>query len=82
LTPGVEGTTCVLSFIVLPVIDLVNIGNDDQFEESGEGVYTEISTKGLHDPILTPQEKMSVKAGESSLKRHPKSRAKSGHKEI
>jgi hypothetical protein len=50
LSPGVEGTTCVLSFIVLPVIDLDNIGSDDQFEESGEGVDAEISAKGLHDP--------------------------------
>jgi hypothetical protein len=50
LTSGVEGTTCVLSFIVLPVIDLDNIGSDDQFEESGEGVDAEISAKGLHDP--------------------------------
>jgi hypothetical protein len=50
LAPGVEGTTCVLSFIVLPIIDLDNIGNDDQFEESGEGVDAEVSAKGLHDP--------------------------------
>jgi hypothetical protein len=50
LAPGVEGTICVLSFIVLPVIDLDNIRNDDQFEESGEGVDAEVSAKGLHDP--------------------------------
>jgi hypothetical protein len=40
----------VLSFIVLHVIDLDNIGNDDQFEESGEGVDAEVSAKGLYDP--------------------------------
>jgi hypothetical protein len=50
LAPGVEGTTCVLSFVVLPIVGLDNIGNDDQFEESGEGVNTELTAKGLHDP--------------------------------
>jgi hypothetical protein len=50
LAPGAEGTTCVLSFVELPVVDLDNIGNDDQFEESGEGVNAEVTAKGLHDP--------------------------------
>jgi hypothetical protein len=50
LAPGVEGTTCVLSFIELPIVNLDNIGNDDQFEESGEGINAEVTAKGLHDP--------------------------------
>jgi hypothetical protein len=49
LAPGVEGTACVLSFVELPIIDLDNIGNDDQFKESGEGVNAEVAVKGLHD---------------------------------
>jgi hypothetical protein len=50
LVPSVEGTTCMLSFVELPIVDLDNIGNDDQFEESGEGVNTKVTAKGLHDP--------------------------------
>jgi hypothetical protein len=50
LVPGVEGAACVLSLVELPVTDLDNIGNNYQFVESGEGVNTEVTTKGLHDP--------------------------------
>jgi hypothetical protein len=50
LAPGVEGATCVLSFVELPVTDLDNVGNNHQFVESGEGVNTEVTAKGLHDP--------------------------------
>jgi hypothetical protein len=40
----------MLSFVELPIVDLDNIGNDDQFEESGEGINAKVTTKGLHDP--------------------------------
>jgi hypothetical protein len=40
----------MLSFVELPIVDLDNIGNDDQFEESGEGFNTKVTAKGLHDP--------------------------------
>jgi hypothetical protein len=50
LALGVGGTACVLSFVEFPIVDLDNIGNDDQFEESREGVNAEVTAKGLHDP--------------------------------
>jgi hypothetical protein len=40
----------MLSFVELPIVDLDNIGNDDQFEESSEGVNAKVTAKGLHDP--------------------------------
>jgi hypothetical protein len=40
----------VLSLVELPVADLNNVGNNYQFVESGEGVNTEVTAKGLHDP--------------------------------
>jgi hypothetical protein len=45
LALGVEGTACVLSFVEFPIVDLDNIGNDDQFEESGKGVNAEVMAK-------------------------------------
>jgi hypothetical protein len=50
LASSVEGAACMLSFIELPIVDLDNIRNDDQFEESGESVNAKITAKGLHDP--------------------------------
>jgi hypothetical protein len=50
LAPGVEGAACVLSLVEQPVADLDNVGNNYQFVESGEGVNTEVTAKGLHDP--------------------------------
>jgi hypothetical protein len=50
LAPGVEGAACMLSFVELPVADLDNVGNNYQLVESGEGVNTEFTAKGLHDP--------------------------------
>jgi hypothetical protein len=35
----------------LPVVDLDDIGDDDQFEKSGESINTKITAKGLHDQI-------------------------------
>jgi hypothetical protein len=50
LAPGVEGASRMLSLVELPVTDLDNLGNNYQFVESGKGVNTEVTTKGLHDP--------------------------------
>jgi hypothetical protein len=50
LASSVESAACMLSFVELPIVDLDNIGNDDQFEESGESVNAKIAAKGLHDP--------------------------------
>jgi hypothetical protein len=50
LASSVEGTACMLSFVELPIVDLDNIGNNDQFVESGEGVNAKVTAKGLHDP--------------------------------
>jgi hypothetical protein len=51
LASGVEGAACMLSFLELPVVDLDDIGDDDQFEKSGESINTKITAKGLHDQI-------------------------------
>jgi hypothetical protein len=50
LASSVEGAACVLSFVELPVVDLDDIGNDDQFEKSGESVNAKITAEGFHDP--------------------------------
>jgi hypothetical protein len=50
LASGVESATCMLSFVILPVVDFDDVGNDDQFEKSGESVDTEITAEGFHDP--------------------------------
>jgi hypothetical protein len=50
LVPGIEGATRMLSVIELPVAGIDNLGNNYQFVESGEGVDTEVTTEGLHDP--------------------------------
>jgi hypothetical protein len=50
LASSVEGTTFMLSFVELPIVDLDNIGNDDQLEESGKGINAKVTAKGLHDP--------------------------------
>jgi hypothetical protein len=50
LSSGIESTACVLSFVKLPVVDLDDVGNNDQLEESGESIDAESTTKSLHDP--------------------------------
>jgi hypothetical protein len=40
----------MLSFVILPVVDFDDVGNDDQFEKSGESVDAEITAEGFHDP--------------------------------
>jgi hypothetical protein len=49
LASGVEGAACMPSFIELPVVNFDDIGNDDQFEKSGESVNTKITAEGFHD---------------------------------
>jgi hypothetical protein len=50
LPSGIESAACVLSFVKVPVIDLDDVGNNDQFEESGESIDAEGTTKSFHDP--------------------------------
>jgi hypothetical protein len=50
LATSVEGAACMLSFVELPIVDLDDIGNDDQFEKSSESVNAKITAEGLHDP--------------------------------
>jgi hypothetical protein len=50
LASGVEGAACMLSFVELPVVNLYDIGDDDQFEKSGKSVNAKITAEGLHDP--------------------------------
>jgi hypothetical protein len=50
LVSGVESAACMLSFIILPVVEFDDVGNDYQFEKSGESVDVEITTEGFHDP--------------------------------
>jgi hypothetical protein len=45
LTPGVEGATCMLSVIELPVAALDNLGDNHQFVESSKGVDTRLQPK-------------------------------------
>jgi hypothetical protein len=49
LASGVEGAACMLSFVELPVVDLDDIRDDDQFEKSGKSVDAKITAEGLHD---------------------------------
>jgi hypothetical protein len=50
LASGVEGAACMLTFVELPVVDLDDIGDDDQFEQSGKSIDAKITAEGLHDP--------------------------------
>jgi hypothetical protein len=50
LSPGVESAACMLSFVILPVVDFDDVGNNDQFKKSGESIDAEVTTKGFHDP--------------------------------
>jgi hypothetical protein len=50
LSLGVESTACMLSFVKLPVVDLDDVRNNDQFEEPSESIDAESTTKSLHDP--------------------------------
>jgi hypothetical protein len=50
LVSSVESAACMLSFVILPVVDFDDVGNDDQFEKSGESINAEITTEGFHDP--------------------------------
>jgi hypothetical protein len=50
LASGVKGATCMLSFVELPVVNLDDVGDDNQFEKSSESVNAKITTEGLHDP--------------------------------
>jgi hypothetical protein len=50
LSSGVESAACMLSFVILPVVDFDDVGNNDQFEKSGESIDAEGITKSFHDP--------------------------------
>jgi hypothetical protein len=50
LSSGIESAASVLRFVKLPVVDLDDVGNNDQFKESGERIDTESTTKSFHDP--------------------------------
>jgi hypothetical protein len=39
-----------VSFIELTVIDLNDVGHDDQLEESCESISTKVAAEGFHDP--------------------------------
>jgi hypothetical protein len=47
---GVESAACMLSFVIFPVVDFDDVGNNDQFEKSGKSINTEGTTKSFHDP--------------------------------
>jgi hypothetical protein len=50
LSTGVEGATCVVSFVKLTVVDLDNIWHNDYLKKSSDNIYPEITAKSLHDP--------------------------------
>jgi hypothetical protein len=50
LSSGVESAACMLSFVIFPVVDFDDIGNNDQLKKSGKSIDAEVSSEGLHDP--------------------------------
>jgi hypothetical protein len=50
LASGVESAACMLSFVILPVVDFDDVGNNDQFKKSGESIDAEVTTESFHDP--------------------------------
>jgi hypothetical protein len=50
LSTGVESTARVVSFVELTVVDLNDVGHDDQIKESCESISTKVAAEGFHDP--------------------------------
>jgi hypothetical protein len=47
LPSSVESTTCIVSFVELPVVDFNDIWHDDQLKKSRESIGTEVAPEGL-----------------------------------
>jgi hypothetical protein len=50
LPAGIESAAGVVSLIILTIIELDDIRHDDQLEETGKNVSTEVTSESFHDP--------------------------------
>jgi hypothetical protein len=50
LSSGVESAACMMSFVISPVVNFDDVGNNDPLEKSGESIDVKVTTKGFHDP--------------------------------
>jgi hypothetical protein len=50
LSTSVESTTCIVRFVELTIVDLINVRHNNQLEESSENVSPKVATESLHDP--------------------------------